>query len=148
MSKILIATDGSKIAQRAGRYAVDLAKRLKALVIILSVIDRRALISQTIPSPAGSKRLRVPVEDYLREAAMEYAGRIARLCDARGVKSKIVIATGHPVEEIVKKAGQLGADLIVVGSRGESAARAVILGSVTYGVIHRDATIPVLVVKQ
>ena len=40
--KILVPSDGSKTAQRAAGYAVDLAKQLKASIIVLSVIDMRS----------------------------------------------------------------------------------------------------------
>ena len=62
-----------------------------------------------------------PIEDYLREAAKEYAGEIERLCDESGVQSETVITTGHPVEAIVKEAKKLKVDLIVMGSHGRSA---------------------------
>ena len=89
-----------------------------------------------------------PIEDYLREAAEGYAGEIKKLCEKKGVQSKTVITTGHPVEEIVKEAKKSKADLIVIGSHGRSALAAAVLGSVAYGVIHNDTKIPALVVKR
>ena len=46
ISKILVPTDGSKTAQKAARYGVGLAKQLNASIIVMSVIDKRLLISQ------------------------------------------------------------------------------------------------------
>lgn len=148
ISKILVPTDGSKTAQKAARYAADLAKQLKASIIVLSVIDKRSFISQTVPATATARHLIEPVEDYVREAAEGYAGEIRKLCEKNGVVSKTVIIKGHPVEEIVKEAEKSKANLIVVGSHGRSAIAAAVLGSVTYGVIHKDTPIPVLVVKR
>jgi CMP-N-acetylneuraminic acid synthetase len=48
IAKILVSTDGSKTAQKAARYGVDLAKQLKASVIVLSVIDQRSFICDEI----------------------------------------------------------------------------------------------------
>ena len=48
ISKILVPTDGSKAAQKAAMYAVDLAKQLKVTVIAPSVIDERSFIGQTV----------------------------------------------------------------------------------------------------
>ena len=45
ISKILVPSDGSKTAQKAAGYAVDLAKQLKASIIALSVIDKRSFIA-------------------------------------------------------------------------------------------------------
>jgi nucleotide-binding universal stress UspA family protein len=148
ISKILVPTDGSKTAQKAARYAVDLAKQLKASVIALSVIDNRSLVAQTVPAEDTARHVIEPIEDYLREAAEGYAREIKKLCDKNGVQSKTVITKGHPVEEIVKEAKKSKADLIVMGSHGRSALAAVVLGSVAYGVMHKDTTIPVLVVKK
>jgi len=148
ISRILVPTDGSKAAQKAAMYTVDLAKQLKATVIALSVIDNRSLIAQTVPAEEAARHVIEPIEDYLREAAEGYAGEIKKLCDKNGVRSKTVITKGHPVEEIVKEAKKSKADLIVVGSHGRGALAAAVLGSVTYGVIHKATKIPVLIVRR
>jgi nucleotide-binding universal stress UspA family protein len=147
ISRILVPTDGSKAAQKAAMYAVDLAKQLKASVIVLSVIDQRSIIAQTVPALETARHTIEPVEDYLREAAEGYTGEVKELCDKNGVSSKISIKTGHPVEEIVKEAKRSKTDLIVMGSHGRSALSATILGSVSFGIIHKDTSAPVLIVK-
>jgi nucleotide-binding universal stress UspA family protein len=147
ISKILVPSDGSKKAQRAAEYAVYLAKNLKASIIALSVIDKRSFTAQTVPALETARHTIEPIEDYLREAAEGYAGEIKKLCDKSGVASKISIKTGHPVEEIVKEAKRSKANLIVMGSHGRSALSATVLGSVSYGVIHKDTSIPILIMK-
>jgi nucleotide-binding universal stress UspA family protein len=146
--KILVSTDGSKMSQKAARYAVDLAKRLDGSLTILSVIDARSLISQTVPAKATSLHIAESAEDYLREAAQGYAGEIKNLCDKRGITAKILIIAGHPVEKIVKEAERSKADLIIMGSSGKSALKATVLGSVTYGVLQSGSKIPVLVIRR
>jgi nucleotide-binding universal stress UspA family protein len=147
ISKILVPSDGSKTAQRAAEYAVDLAKQLKASIIVLSVIDQRSLIAQTAPASQTPRHTIEPLEDYLKEAAERYVGEIKKLCDKIGVASTISIKKGHPVEVIVKEAKKSKANLIVMGSHGRSALSATVLGSVSYGVIHNDKSIPVLIVR-
>jgi nucleotide-binding universal stress UspA family protein len=148
ISKILVPTDGSNAAQMAAAYAVDLAKQVKAMVIVLSIIDKRSFMGQTVPARKAARHVTEPIEDYLREAAEGYAAAIAKLCDKNGIQSKTVIAAGHPVEGIVKEAAKAKADLIIMGSHGKSAMAAAVLGSVAYGVIHKDAKIPVLIVRR
>jgi len=148
ISKILVPTDGSRAAQKAAIYAVDLAKQLKASVIALSVIDKRSFMGQTVPARAAARHVIEPLEDYLRGAAEGYAGEIEKLCDKNGVRSKAVITAGHPVEAIVKEAARAKANLIVMGSHGKSALAVAVLGSVTYGVIHKETKIPVLIVRR
>ena len=147
ISKILVPTDGSKAAQKAANYAVYLAKQLKASAIVLSVIDKRTFMGQTIPAEKASRHVIEPIEDYLREAAEGYAGEIKNLCDKSGVAAKISIKMGHPVEEILKEAKKSKANLIIMGSHGRSALSATFLGSVSYGVIHNDKRIHVLIVR-
>jgi nucleotide-binding universal stress UspA family protein len=148
ISKILVPSDGSKAAQRASGYAVDLAKQLKASIVVLSVIDKRSFIAPTVSASETARHTIEPIEDYLREAAEGYAGEIKKLCDKSGVASKISIKMGHPVEEIVKEAKRSKANLIVMGSHGRSALSATVLGSVSYGVVHKDTSIPILIVRS
>jgi len=148
ISKILVPTDGSKAAQKAAMYAVDLAKQLKASIIALSVIDKRSFMGQTVPAGKTSRHVIEPIEDYLRAAAEGYAGEIEKLCEKNGVQAKTVITAGHPVEGIVKEAERAKADLIIIGSHGKSALAVAVLGSVTYGVIHKETKIPVLIVRR
>lgn len=156
ISKILVPTDGSKTARKAAKYAVELAKMSGAIVITLNVIDRASFISPTVsgfvsPSRPGvthPEHLIEPIEDYLKEAAKADMDEIVKLCEQNGVPSKAVIRLGHPVEAIVKEAEKSRVDLIVIGSHGRSALKAALLGSVTFGVIHKDTKIPVLVVRK
>jgi nucleotide-binding universal stress UspA family protein len=148
ISKILITTDGSKTALNAAIYAVALAEQLNASIIILSIIDNRVLAAQIVPAAETVMHLTEPIEDYLKEAAKGYVEEIKKLCDKAGIQYEISITKGHPVEEIVNEATQAKVDLIVMGSHGKSALVATVLGSVTYGVIHRDTKIPVLVVRD
>jgi len=148
ISKILVPTDGSKTAQKAAKYAVDLARQLKASVIVLSVVDMRSLTGQTLTTMDTPRHIIQPIEEYLREAAKEYAADIKKLCEKNGIKAKTVITTGYPIEDIVKEAEKSKANLIVMGSHGRSALAAAVLGSVAYGVIHKETKIPVLIVRR
>jgi nucleotide-binding universal stress UspA family protein len=147
ISKILVPSDGSKTAKKAAAYAVDLAKQLKASVIILSVIDQRSLIARTVSAAQTPRHTIEPLDDYLKEAAEGYTEEIKKLCDKKGVPAQVSIKKGHPVEEIIKEAKRSKTDLIVMGSHGRSALSATVLGSVSYGVIHNDKNIHILIVR-
>ncbi|MDA8432716.1 MAG: universal stress protein [Nitrospiraceae bacterium] len=147
-TKILIPTDGSKTATKAAEAGIELAKRLGASVVALSVADTRLHISQTVPAAAAAGRVKEPIEDYLREAAGDCVDAVRKECEKASVKVKAVVAKGHPVNEIIKAAERSKADLIVIGSHGRSALAAAVLGSVTYGVINGDTKVPVLVIRK
>ena len=145
--RILVATDGSETAWKAVNYAAGLAQQTGAAVIALSVIDKSLLLTQSISAVATPTRLMEPVEDYLRQAAEAYIGRAEALCRKKGLRFTKVIRSGHPADEIVKEARKSKVDMIVIGSRGRGAMRSAVLGSITFGVIHRDTRVPVLVVR-
>ena len=148
IAKILIPTDGSVTAKKAIGYAIELAQQTGASLIFLNVIDRSYFTTKSIPSVATPTRLIEPVEDYLRQVAEAHLKGTVKLCEKKGLQSKGTIRSGHPVEEIVKEAEKSKVDLIVMGSHGRSALKAAVIGSVTFGVIHKDTKIPVLVVRK
>jgi nucleotide-binding universal stress UspA family protein len=149
ISKILVATDGSETALKASRYAIELAKQLGASITILSVIDNRSLPSSyAVPPEATPIHIAEPVEDFLKEVANRDVARVKELCEEKGVSCRTVISSGYPSEEIIREAERSKCNLIILGSHGKGALAAVFLGSVTYGVIHKETHIPVLVVKR
>ena len=148
ISKILVATDGSETARKSIRYAIELAKQTGASLTFLSVIDKSFFTTKLIPSVATTTHLIEPIEDYLRKAAEGHLKETEKLCKKKGMQSKGIIRSGHPVEEITKEAKKSKTDLIIMGSHGRSALKAAVLGSVTFGIIHKDTKIPVLIVRK
>jgi nucleotide-binding universal stress UspA family protein len=89
-----------------------------------------------------------PAENFLREAAKRDVAQVKKLCDKSGVSCRTVISLGHPSEEIIKEAERSRFHLIILASHGKRTLAAVFLGSVTYGVIHKETQIPVLIVRK
>ncbi|MEW6571766.1 MAG: universal stress protein [Nitrospirota bacterium] len=147
ISKMLVAVDGSKQAMKSVQYAAELAGRIGATIILISVIDRSRLVAPFIPAVKTPTHLMEPVEDYLSQAAEAYLEDAARLCRNNNIQVKKVVRKGHPVEEILKEAERSKVDLIALGSHGRSALKAAVLGSVSFGVISRAGKIPVLVIR-
>ena len=148
VKKILVPIDGSGTSGKAVKYAADLAKQTGAAITLLSVIDSSAYVARSIPAVAAPLHVIEPIEDYLRQAATAYIDAAKKICRSKKVRAKSVTRSGHPVEEILKEAKLSRVDLIVMGSHGRSALGAALLGSVTFGVIHRETTFPVLVVRR
>jgi len=149
IKNILIATDGSKLAGSAVTFAAAMAKQLKASVTIVGVVDLTSLIAPDLAPPAVAKaKVVMETQDLLKQVIGEHVERAARECRKKGLRTVTAVRTGRTVEEIVKEARKSKADLIVLGSHGRSALKAVVLGSVAYGVIHRNTRIPVLAVQQ
>ena len=148
VKKILVPIDGSGTSGKAVKYAADLAKQTGAAITLLSVIDSSAYVARSIPAVAAPLHVIEPIEDYLRQAATAYIDAAKKICRSKKVRAKSVTRSGHPVEEILKEAKLSRVDLIVMGSHGRSALGAALVGSVTFGVIHRETTFPVLVVRR
>jgi len=148
ISKILVPIDGSKASLKAAKYAVELAKQTGASLTLLSVFDIRFIVDQEISASASPTHLKESVEDYLKQSAQSFTDEVAKVCQRNRIQYKAAIRKGNPVEEIVNEAIKSKADLIVMGSHGKSALKAAMLGSVTYGVIHKDSKIPILIVKR
>lgn len=145
--RILMATDGSKTSLRALKVAIELAKKTGAKLTLVGVIDNRLYVGRTVPAEASPTRLAEPVEDYLMQVTGAYLADASRQCERGSIEPEMVIRKGHPAEEILKEARRSKADLLVVGSHGKSGIGAV-MGSVTFGVLHGESRVPVLVVRK
>lgn len=111
--KILVATDGSEEGEKAVREAMGLAKRCGSSLIGISVARKEG--------EGGDARKNV---QHVKDVA-----------DKEGIEIETVTAIGSPYENIVHTARDKGADLIVVGRKGESAIKKLLMGSVTERVI-------------
>jgi nucleotide-binding universal stress UspA family protein len=138
MDLIVHATDGSPEAAEALDLAIELAKDTGAKLAILSVHT---------PIPGG-KGLAPPISEVEQPHGSEHlAEAAAATANAAGIDTKPYVATGDPAKEIVRLADELGANLIVIGSRGFGAVRGALVGSVSRAVMTHS-TIPVTVVTS
>jgi nucleotide-binding universal stress UspA family protein len=147
ISKILIPTDGTKASKKALDYAIGLSKQTNSSVTILGVVDKGDFVAQALPADAASIHLRRPIEDYLGQIVEGYVRQAEKQCKKKGVKADTVVRFGHPVEEIVKEARRSKIDLIIIGSHGKGAIESAVLGSVTYGLLHKNTKYPILVIR-
>jgi nucleotide-binding universal stress UspA family protein len=160
---ILVATDGSEHADKAVEIASDLAGKYDAKLIIFHALlsgDRAeqlrhwAEVEHIVPTRWGSIATAlgdIPLAKaphggdqppYLTSTAAEAVGdqllkgakRVAREKGVKDIES--TAAEGDPASEILKAAGQKGADLIVMGSRGLSDLKGLLVGSVSHKVAH------------
>jgi len=130
---ILLATDGSGDARMAARAAANLSEKARAELHILHAW-------QIVPHPV------IDPGDYEEEARRTLEEETRLVSDAGGIVGKAHLVMGTPVDAILDLGEELGADLIVVGSRGHGALGRLVLGSVSEGVVHHS-THPVLVLR-
>lgn len=145
-SNILLCSDGSDNALQAARVAGEIAARFHADLTILSVFNPASELGSFAMAPeAGpSQEVIQALGENLHAAIQKSSGG---LLDAAGTAYRFQRETGHPVEAILDSAAALNADLIVLGSRGLSEWKALLIGSVSDGVLHH-ALCPVLIVRD
>jgi len=142
--KILVPTDGSKLAANAASSAAKLAKSQSAQVVGVYVIDPFPYIGIGDASAVG-------LQAYLAEAksaAGQALETVSKACEAEGVPfAGDTIERNVVYEGILETAEAEGCDLIVMGSHGRQGVKALILGSVAQKILTH-AKVPVLVVKN
>ena len=141
--KILVATDGSKYALRAVKYAAKLIALLRPAshsITLISVHDNTGM--RIANSILGSE----DVIAYLHERSTAELKAAMTFLESAGIDHKSVIRTGHIAQEIVKFAKEGKFDLVVLGSKGRSAIVDILVGSVAQRVLA-TALQPVVLVK-
>lgn len=118
--KVLLAVDGSKYSDAAVRAVIAHCQRQDAEVLVLHVVE----VSSVFNFPLG-------VLEKQRKLASVLLGRAAKQLRAAGFQVKTLVSQGDPAEEIIDKAAEKGADLVVLGSHGKSGLRRFLMGSVS-----------------
>lgn len=80
ISKILVPTDGSDTAHKAVKYALGLVKQTGATLTLLSIIDKSAFITKSMPAVVSPTHIIEPIENYLRlvaETCLKEAERLS-----------------------------------------------------------------------
>jgi nucleotide-binding universal stress UspA family protein len=140
--RILIATDGSQLSQRAASVAIELARSLGASVVgcaALPVYPYHGVGGEIAPAEVA----------FQAQAAAEANGHldeIERAAAEAGVPFTRVLREGHPDDIILQTADTENGDLIVMASHGRRGVASLLLGSETQKVLARSH-LPVLVVR-
>ena len=147
IKRILYATDFSHNSSYAFLYAIDMARKRDAKIVILHAIP-------PIPSDIMARLEIYDNEGVLKNARLKgrkedielIKKRIQEFCTKREAQigspcaeliSQILVSFGHPVDEILKTADEEGCDVIVLGNHGKGFLSHTFLGSVSSGVLHR-----------
>jgi nucleotide-binding universal stress UspA family protein len=141
---ILFATDGSPSAGEAQKEAFELAHRLDAPLVVVSVVH--AALPAVGYAGYGYSNIVAELTEAEQHRVSALLASVAETAEVEGVHCSTVAVGGLVVEEICRKAIEYDAQLIVVGSHGWGAARRFLSGSISTGLVH-SAPCPVLVVR-
>jgi len=129
VEKILTAVDGSKHADKALEFAIQLAKNYSANLALLHVEEDKLI---RIGGPQVVDCVGTVGECILKDASTKI----------KGISFNKMLEYGSPAETIIKVAKKANVDLIVIGSRGLSSVRRYLLGSVSDDIsIHARSSV-------
>ncbi|QXE24466.1 UspA domain protein [Richelia sinica FACHB-800] len=138
LKTILVALDGSEIAGRVIQTLEDLVLSPDSKVVLCHVFPTP---DSELELPADRPQAESPKFSYfhIEKQLQTYQEKIS-------VKTELELVTGEPADEIIRLANIYKADLIVIGSRGLTGMKRIVLGSVSTQVME-EANCSVLVVK-
>ncbi len=141
--KILLSTDFSGCSAEAAGVARSLAEQFGSRVVVLHVLDEPAALDPLFHGNIPLGMLRSRMEQYVQENMDSFLAR-----HFSGFENfDTMLATGIPYREIIGKAREVEADLIVIGTHGRTGVEKVIFGSTAEKVV-RMTSCPVLTIRQ
>lgn len=142
IDKILVATDFSPNSEQACEYALELAKKFNSSLFVLHVINE----------PVDLRGFYVPhisFDELEKEIEKGAESMLEKLCNSTfsGYSNyEKGVTSGVPYEEILRKATEINASMIVLGTHGRQGLDHLIFGSTAERVV-RTASCPVLTVR-
>jgi nucleotide-binding universal stress UspA family protein len=147
-SKILVPIDGSEYSFRAAQYATDLSIKNTSDLILLSVVPSKIMYGDSsgifgaVPATYSKK--------YKNEANKWFNQIISEIknegLEIKKIKTDVITTPVSIVSTILEYAEKQGTDLIIVGTRGITGFKRMLLGSVASGIVTY-AHCPVLVIR-
>ena len=143
IQKILYATDLSENSAYAFYFAIDLAQKHNAKVIILHAVE--PIPSDVMPYIEREKTYKIEKAN-VKETIEEIKNRLQSFCTrvesqmgspCIELVSKTLVPLGHATEEILNAADREDCDLIILGTHGKGFLAHTFLGSVSSAVLHR-----------
>jgi nucleotide-binding universal stress UspA family protein len=146
--KIMVPLDGSKLAESVLPHVEAIAKGTNAEEVILASVTER------VPSYRPVTDYSQPTEEELvpeavgkmEKQAQRYLNRVAKMLEAKGIKTETLVLLGNPAEEITFSAEHYGVDLIIMASHGRSGISRWTHGSVA-DKVFRASGVPVLMIR-
>lgn len=134
MKKILLAVDGSGHSMRAARMAGELSDRFEVPVDIINVVPEAEMAAAIVEYAHLEDAYRTQ-RDFLQSAGADIVARAtSEVEDAGGTVDSGEVKVGSPAPSIAAHAKASGADCIVMGRRGLSEIKGLLMGSVSHRV--------------
>jgi nucleotide-binding universal stress UspA family protein len=142
IERILVATDCSPCAHAAAAFARQLATQLGAALEVVTVVDTSGWTDISGP-PAVRRQRADQIREQVRQQAAGFADRAFAGLEAVRTHARESEDIGG---ELIRAAGELGCDVIVLGTHGTTGLAHLVLGSVAESVV-RVCPLPVITVR-
>lgn len=144
IKRIVHASDFSPASRSALKVARDLARALKAQLILCHAYEALPPLGgeASIPSSLFSQ-----IMTSAREGATRQLEKLATSARGGGIRVSTVLVEGSPATAVIRVAKRKGADLIVVGTHGRTGVQRMLMGSVADRIV-RLSSCPVLTVRS
>ena len=145
-TRIMLATDGSKLSQKAVKNAIDMASKFNAELVAVKVIPR--YVQTYFEGSFTVADIDVKsIEAQWAAGAQQVLDKISSSAAAKGVSVKTSVIKSDDISEgLIKAANKMKVDLIVMASHGRKGIKRVLLGSETQNVLTHSE-VPVLVLR-
>jgi nucleotide-binding universal stress UspA family protein len=141
-STILFANDFSEGSDNAFDYALSLAKQYSGKLVLIHVINEPVDLRGFYVPHISFENLEKEIAEGAQKMMDSFCNKYLK--DFENFEQSVV--SGVPADEIVKKAGECGADLIVMGTHGRKGMDHLLFGSTAERVV-RYASCPVMTVR-
>ena len=140
ITRILVAIDGSAHAWKALELASDLARLYDAELVVIHVVPYEPL-PEALRDFARVEAIPLEEEQARYHQSLSLGDALTRDAEGRARSKGVTKVKGHalegrPADAILAAAEREGADLLVLGSRGLSDPKALLLGSVSHKVAN------------
>ena len=149
IDRVLFATDGSKYADIAAEFLLDLPLPKQSQVTVLTVLQSYVDTMMRVPTlePMVYKDMLADVQAAEDAEAQKIISRSIEQFKLKGYQTSSMVMKGAVGESILKAAGEYDPDIISVGARGLSGIESFFMGSVSERIV-RHAPCSVLVAKS
>jgi nucleotide-binding universal stress UspA family protein len=145
LKRIIVAYDGSKDSGKAVEVGAELSEKFSAALVIVHVYSS-PMVAYTATAGLPAPNI-TELEEAAKEGGQVILERGVGLARKQGVKARgELLESSSVVQALVEFSANEKADLVVVGTRGMTGFKKLILGSVSSGLISH-ASCPVLVVR-
>jgi nucleotide-binding universal stress UspA family protein len=140
INRVLVAMDIASLADEAREYAAEVAEKAQAELFVVNVINQVEIYALQKVSKGFDSRA---IEDYLKEERATRLDQLKKIINESSMPPelkknvKIIIKQGVPFEQLLQVVKDERIDLVVIGQKGRSNLKDVLIGSTAHHMYHR-----------